>query len=125
MTSSPVISIVDDDVSVREAIKSLIRSLGYAVATFASGEEFLKSDSIHDTSCLITDLQMAGMNGLELQTRLIASGRRLPIIFVTASPEAHARTQALAAGAAGFLSKPLRDESLISCLHQAVAAHRA
>jgi FixJ family two-component response regulator len=120
-----VISIIDDDDAVREATRSLIRSLGYAAATFASGEEFLNSERIHDTACLITDLQMPGMNGLELQTRLIASGRRLPIIFVTASPESQAQAQALAAGAAGFLSKPLGDEILISCLDQALAAHHA
>ena len=125
MTSNPVISIVDDDASVREATKALVRSLGYAAATFASGEEFLESDRIDETSCLITDLQMPGMSGIELQRRLIADGRSLPIIFVTASPEAQARAQALAAGATAFLRKPLGDAILIACLDGALAAHRA
>ena len=119
---SPVISIVDDDAGVREATRSLVRSLGYAAATFASGEEFLASGRLADTSCLITDLQMPGMNGIELQRRLVADGRHLPIIFVTASPETPARTQALAAGAAAFLRKPLGDETLIACLDEALAA---
>jgi len=123
LASDPVISIVDDDASVREATKALVRSLGYAAATFASGEEFLRSDRVDETSCLITDLQMPGMTGIELQRRLIADGRHLPIIFVTAFPEAQARTQALAAGAAAFLRKPLGDETLIACLDEALAAH--
>ena len=100
MTSDPVISIVDDDASVREATRALVRSLGYAAATFASGEEFLGSGRIDETSCLITDLQMPGMSGIELQRRLISDGRCLPIIFVTASPEAQARN-----GGAGALDE--------------------
>jgi FixJ family two-component response regulator len=124
LTSNPMISIVDDDASVREATKALVRSLGYAAATFASGEAFLESDRLDDTSCLITDLQMPGMTGIELQRRLIAEGRHMPIIFVTASPEAQARSQALAAGATAFLRKPFGDETLIACLDEALAAQR-
>ena len=82
-----MISIVDDDESVREATKGLVRSLGYVAATFASAEEFLNSDRVNDTSCLITDVQMPGLNGIELQSRLTAMGRRIPIIFVTAFPQ--------------------------------------
>jgi len=117
-----MISIVDDDAGVREATRSLVRSLGYRAATFASGEDFLASDRLDDTSCLITDLQMPGMTGLELQRRLIADGRHLPIIFMTASAETQARTAAVAAGAAAFLRKPLGDETLIACLDAALAA---
>ena len=121
MTQVPVISIVDDDEFVRDATKELVRSLGYDTATFASAEEFLISNRIDDTACLITDLQMPGMSGLELQSWLLARGCRLPIIFMTAFPEAPARAQALAAGALGFFSKPLDDEVLVHCLYQAVS----
>jgi FixJ family two-component response regulator len=121
LTSNPLIAIVDDDASVRAATQALVRSLGYAAATFASGEEFLRSDGIDATSCLITDLQMPGMSGIELQRRLAADGRHMPIIFVTASPAAQARAQALAAGATAFLDKPLGDATLIACLDRALA----
>ena len=116
-----MISIVDDDESVREATKGLVRSLGYVAATFASSEEFLNSDRVNDTSCLISDVQMPGLNGLELQSRLIAMGRRIPIIFVTAFPHEQARLRALKAGAVGFLSKPFSDDNLIHCLDRAIA----
>src|SRR5262245_887825 len=115
-----MISIVDDDESVREATKGLVRSLGYSAATFGSAEEFLRSDRLHDTSCLITDVQMPGLSGLELQSHLIAAGHPMPMIFVTAFPEAHVRTQALEAGAYGFLSKPFDEENLIACLDRAL-----
>jgi FixJ family two-component response regulator len=117
----PVISIVDDDESVREATKGLVRSLGYVAATFASGEEFLNSDRVNDTSCLITDVQMPGLDGLELQSRLTAMDRHVPIIFVTAFPQERIRARALKAGAFGFLSKPFSDASLIACLDRALA----
>lgn len=101
---------------------SFIRSLGYAVVQFASAEALLKSDRLHETDCLITDVHMPGMNGVELQGKLIAQGYHLPIIFVTAFPEIKASAQALAAGAIGFLAKPFSDEELISCLNRALAA---
>jgi FixJ family two-component response regulator len=116
----PVISIIDDDEAVREATEGLIRSLGYAAATFASAEEFLQSDRVRQTSCLITDVQMRGLNGIELQGRLAAAGHRMPIIFVTAFPEERIRARALEAGACGFLSKPFSDESLIGHLDRAL-----
>ena len=106
--------------SVREAISALVRSLGYAVATFASAEDFLESDRVDDTSCLITDVQMPGLSGVELQSRLIADGRHMPIIGVTAHPEESIRTEMLRAGAIGFLSKPFNDECLIDCLTTAL-----
>jgi FixJ family two-component response regulator len=117
----PVISIVDDNKSVREATEVLIRSLGYEAATFASAEEFLESDHLRDSSCLITDVQMPGMSGLELQTRLNGQGHRLPVIFITAFPEPRIRARALEAGALGFLSKPFSENSLISCLDRALS----
>ena len=115
-----MISIVDDDKSVREATKMLIRSLGYATATFASAEEFLLSGRLGDTACLITDVQMPGTSGLELQSHLTMHGHCPPVIFVTAYPEASVRARALAAGAFGFLSKPFSAESLIACLDRAL-----
>lgn len=120
MPKVPVISIVDDDESVREATKALIRSLGYATATFASAEEYLRSDRVRDTLCLITDVQMPGMSGVELQDRLIADGQRTPVIFMTAFPEEDIRARVLGAGAFGFLSKPFNDECLIDCLDEAL-----
>lgn len=120
MSKAPVISIVDDDESVREATKGLVRSLGYATVTFSSAEEYLRSDRVRDTSCLITDVQMPGMTGVELQDRLIASGKRTPVIFVTAFPEDNIRARVLEAGAFGYLSKPFNDECLIECLDEAL-----
>lgn len=120
MPKAPLISIVDDDESVREATKDLVWSLGYAAASFASAEEYLRSDHVADTSCLIADVQMPGMTGVELQDRLIADGYQTPIIFITAFPEAKIRARVLRAGACGFLSKPFNDESLIECLEMAL-----
>jgi FixJ family two-component response regulator len=117
-----VVAIVDDDDSFRRATMSFIRSLGYAVVQFASAEAFLKSDRLHDADCLISDLQMPGMNGVELQGKLIDQGHRLPIIFVSAFPEMKARARALAAGAICFLGKPFNDEVLITCLNEALGA---
>jgi len=120
-TEAPVISIVDDDASFRRATARLVRSLGHSVAAFSSAEEFLKSDRIHDTACLISDVQMPGMSGIELQNRLLAKGFRLPVIFITAYPESRAREQALASGALGFLNKPFNEDKLIACLDQALS----
>lgn len=120
MPKVPVISIVDDDASVREAMQCLVRSLGYQADTFASAEEFLQSTRLNDTACLITDLQMAGLNGADLQSRLIADGHRMPVIFMTAFPEERIRARVLEAGAVGFLSKPFKDECLIGYLERAL-----
>jgi len=96
-------------------------SLGYAAETFASAEAFLKSDRVHDTACLLSDIQMPGVNGLELQRRLTEQGYLLPIIFITAFPGPKVRAQAMAAGALGFLVKPFNDEELVACLEAALA----
>jgi FixJ family two-component response regulator len=116
-----MISIVDDDESVREATKGLVRSLGYTAATFASAEDFLQSNQVNDTSCLITDVQMPGLSGVELQSQLIAQGNSTPMIFVTAFPEERTRARALKAGAIGFLTKPFNEERLIEYIHAALA----
>ena len=115
-----MISIVDDDAAGREATQVLVRSLGYDAMTFASAEDFLRSERVRDTSCLITDVQMPGLSGIELQSLLLARGHRTPIIFVTAFPEERTRARALQAGAVGFLRKPLDEEHLIDCLDQAL-----
>jgi FixJ family two-component response regulator len=116
----PMISIVDDDESVREATKFLVRSLGYEAVTFSSAEQFLESDYLHATSCLITDVKMPGLSGIELQSHLIAQGCCTPVIIITAFPDERIRTQVLKAGAVGCLGKPFREESLISCLDTAL-----
>src|SRR5262249_16243949 len=119
---TPVIAIVDDDESFRHATISFIRSLGYSAAAFPSADAFLNANVVNNTDCLITDVQMPGMSGIELQSHLIAQGHRVPVIFVTAFPETQARSRALRAGAIGFLGKPFGDENLMSCLNKALAA---
>ena len=116
MSRTPHVSIVDDDESVREATKGLVRSLGYPATTFASAEEFLSSDHLNRTSCLITDVQMPGLSGPDLQHHLLAHGHRLSIIFVTAYPEERTRARVLEAGAVDFLSKPFAVECFVGCL---------
>ena len=118
---TPVIAIVDDDESFRHATLSFVRSLGYSAAAFPSADAFLNSNAIEKTDCLITDVQMPGMSGIELQNHLLAQGNRVPVIFITAFPETEARGDALRAGAVGFLGKPFGDENLISCLNKALA----
>jgi FixJ family two-component response regulator len=120
LTKVPMISIVDDDEAVREATKGLVRSLGYDAATFATAEDFLRSNRVHETSCLITDVQMPCLSGVELQSHLLAQGDRTPVIFITAFPEERTRARAMKAGAIGFLSKPFEEESLIQHLHAAL-----
>ena len=100
-----------------------MRSLGYIVHAFASAEEFLGSPHLNDTSCVIADVQMPAMSGLELQARLLAEGYRLPFIFITAFSVDNARVQALKAGAICFLAKPFAGEALIDCLHTALQGH--
>jgi FixJ family two-component response regulator len=118
----PVISIVDDDAPVRMATNRLVQSLGYVTHTFASGEEFLRSPEAGQTSCLIADIQMPGMSGLELQALLLNEGRRLPIIFITAFPDETLRSRALDRGAVCFLTKPFEGSALIR--HLETALHR-
>jgi FixJ family two-component response regulator len=112
----PVISIIDDDASVRAATNRLVRSLGYVAFTFASADEFLRSPQLRDSSCVIADVQMPGMSGVDLQSFLRARGCRLPIIFITAFPEESVRARALDAGAVCFLTKPFDGATLINYL---------
>ena len=121
MNSGVMISIVDDDPSVREATKELLRSLGYCASTFASADEFLGSEQLKQTACVISDIQMPGLSGAELQRRLLADGHKMPIIFITAFPDERTRKRVLAAGAVCYLSKPYTEESLIACLSAALS----
>jgi len=116
-----LISIVDDDKTVRDATADLIMSLGYRAQTFSSGEAFLDSGELQHTDCLITDLQMPGLNGLELQARLLADGHRVPIIFVTAFPQSAARRRAFDSGAIAFLTKPFEERALMDSIEMALS----
>jgi FixJ family two-component response regulator len=119
----PVISIVDDDESVREATQSLVRSLGYRAVTFRSAKEFLNSSHLVTTACVITDVQMPGLSGPDLQDRLIAEGRRMPMIFVTAFLDEGLQARVLKRGAFGYLPKPFNEDRFIECLDAALAAN--
>jgi FixJ family two-component response regulator len=116
----PVISIIDDDPSVRVATNNLVRSHGYRVHTFASAGDFLQSVHLNDTSCVIADVQMPVMSGLELLNHLRAQGHGVPFIFITAFPEESVRARALKAGAICFLAKPFDGPTLINCLDNAL-----
>src|ERR1700719_3833599 len=102
LNNAPVISIVDDDESMRAAMRDMVESFGYTVAAFASGLEFLGFDRLYDSACLITDVRMAGMSGLELHNRLTASGHSIPTIFVTAFPDGKGHDRAMQAGAIAY-----------------------
>jgi FixJ family two-component response regulator len=122
---TPHISIVDDDESVREAIKSLLRSVGLGADVFASAEEFLKSDRVQDTACLILDVRMPGMSGLELQESLAAAHYKIPIIFITAHvSDREAGKRALQAGAIDFLSKPFSEDVLLKDVYAVTDFHQ-
>ena len=124
MSSPPVVSIIDDDSSVRAATYNLVRSLGYVVHTFASAEEFLASPHLNDTSCVIADVQMPAMSGLDLQACLLAQGYRRAVHFHHGFRRRDARMRALKAGATCFLAKPFAGEALINCLETALQGRR-
>jgi FixJ family two-component response regulator len=111
-----LISVVDDDESIRRTTTRLIESFGFRAAAFESAEGLLKSDELQDTSCLIVDVQMPGMNGLQLQSHLAATGCGVPIIFITAYDDKESRRRAMQAGAVAFLGKPFSDEQLLQTI---------
>jgi FixJ family two-component response regulator len=118
---SKLVAIVDDDAAAREATGNFIRSLGYCAALSGSAEEFLASErGVHTSDCLISDVRMPGMSGVELQQRLIDGLSEIPVIFVTAFAEEHIRRRVLAAGAFGYLTKPFAPHRLVSCLDAAM-----
>ena len=116
-----LVAIVDDDESVRSALQGLMKAEGLPARAFASAEEFLSSDQQHNTACLIADIRMPGMSGLDLQARLNSEHRRIPIIFITAHGDTNMRMQALRAGAVEFLAKPFNDDVLLDHVRAALA----
>jgi FixJ family two-component response regulator len=114
------ISVVDDDASIREALKSLMRSVRLSVDAFASAEEFLSSERVDDTACLILDVYLPGMSGFDLQNHLNAERRSIPIIFITAHADEPSRQRALKAGAIDLLGKPVRREPLFKAIQIAM-----
>jgi FixJ family two-component response regulator len=111
-----LISVVDDDESIRRTTTLLIESFGFRAAAFESADGFLRSGQLHDTACLIVDVQMPGMNGLQLQSHLAAEGRGIPIIFITAYDDRESCRRAMQAGAVAFLGKPFSDEQLLQTI---------
>ena len=120
MPKIPLISIVDDDDSLRNSLDNLIRSVGFRAQGFASAEAFLNSNRVHDTACLILDVRMPGMNGLELQRQIVAANWGIPIIFITSHADDDARARALEAGAVDFLYKPFHEEALLNAIDAAL-----
>jgi len=120
MPENLIVSIVDDDVSVRRSTRRLLRSSGFQAEAFASAEEFLDSKSAGETACLILDLRMPGMNGLELQRRLAQNGNPVPVIFLSARASEEDERSALRAGAVQFLRKPTSKEALLSAIRDAL-----
>ena len=115
----PLVSVVDDDESVRESLPDLLRELGYSVLTFSSAEEFLASDCVGETRCLILDISMPGMTGPDLQQELTVRGQNIPIVFITAQADETVRLRALKQGAVECLFKPFSDTALFEALNAA------
>jgi FixJ family two-component response regulator len=116
-----IISVVDDDESMRQAINALIGSMGFGVEEFSSAEEFLNSERSQGSDCLILDVRMAGLSGLELQRRLAADHKIVPIVFITAHYSEEERTRAMAGGAVDFLSKPFSEQELLTAIGASLA----
>ena len=118
--AKPAVAVVDDDKSVAQAMGGLIRSLGFAAQVYTSAEEFLQGGGHQNSSCLLLDVHLPGMSGLQLQTHLASAGFRIPIIFFTGYSDERVRAQALEHGAAGFLHKPVSEGVLLSGIHAAL-----
>lgn len=114
-----IVAIVDDDEPLREALGSVLKAAGYSIDTFASAEEFLNFPSRDEIACLILDVRLPGMSGIELQRRLVESGSTIPVIFITAHGDAPLREVVMKAGAAGFLNKPVRSDALLKEIRSA------
>jgi FixJ family two-component response regulator len=124
LSTVSVVAVIDDDASVRTATDNLLCSHGYLVDTFASAEEFLQSARLSDSACVIADVQMPAMSGLDLLTHMRTQGYAAPFIFITAFPEESVRARALRAGAICFLAKPFAGPTLINCVESALNRHR-
>jgi FixJ family two-component response regulator len=120
MSEIPLIAVVDDDEAIREATQSLLRAVGLRVAVFASAEDFLNSGQLQATDCLIVDVRMPRMSGIELQRQLTSAHDPMPIIFITAHGDAETRARVLRAGAVAFLDKPFSDEVLLRAVQEAL-----
>lgn len=120
MPNELVISIVDDDQSVRAGTKDLLKAMGFIAKAFERADEFLRSDCLGDTCCLIADMRMPGMTGLELHNHLASSRHRIPTILITAFPNERDRKRAVKAGVACYLSKPFNEDELLACIHTAL-----
>jgi FixJ family two-component response regulator len=120
MPGVPLISIVDDDDAVRNSLDDLIRSIGFRTQGFPSAEAFLSSNHARDTACLILDVRMPGMNGIDLQRQIVAANWPIPIVFITSHADDDARARALQAGAVAFLYKPFREEELLNAIDAAL-----
>ncbi|MGY8662394.1 response regulator [Bradyrhizobium sp. UFLA05-109] len=120
MSTPHVISVIDDDPSVRDATTNLLTSCGYIVQTFASADEFLHSAQLHEASCVISDIQMPAMSGLDLLRHMRSLGHHMPFILITAFPDDAVRARAINAGAIGFLAKPFVTQALIKCVKSAL-----
>jgi FixJ family two-component response regulator len=125
LRSRTLISIVDDDQSVREAMARLMKAHGYLAQTFDSGAELLSSNYCARTDCLIVDVQMPDMTGFELHGRLVAAGMPIPTILITAHPDESVRSRAIEAGVLCYLTKPVSEEDLLACIRSAVAGRDA
>jgi FixJ family two-component response regulator len=121
MARAPLISIVDDDDSLRRSLGNLLRSFGFRVQEFASAQAFIGAQNARETACLILDVRMPGMTGLDLQRHIAASGWRVPIVFITSHADDDARTRALAAGTVAFLSKPFREKEILDAINAALS----
>jgi FixJ family two-component response regulator len=123
VANPPLISVVDDDDSVRESLDGLFRSVGFIAKVFASAEEFLNSDHLRTTDCLILDVRMPGMNGIELHRHLIANHYEMPVIFITAhGSDGEVRARALKNGALAYLDKPLSEDALLKAVDEALTS---
>jgi FixJ family two-component response regulator len=122
--TDPIVFIVDDDDSVRKALTRLINSVGLNVETFASAQDFLKRESHNGPACLVLDIRMPGLSGLDLQDELVASGRTLPIIFISGHGNIPISVRAMKAGAVDFIEKPFEDQSLLDAINQSLKKDR-
>ena len=120
MPGVPLISIVDDDDALRNSLDDLIQSIGFRTQGFSSAEAFMSSNEARDTACLILDVRMPGMNGLDLQRQIVAANWRMPIIFITSHADDDARARALKGGAVAFLYKPFREAELLNAIDAAL-----
>jgi len=125
MNGRPVVYVIDDDVSIREALSNLLRSVGHEVQTFATAQEFLSSGSTDTPACLVLDVRLPGLGGLDLQRQMSEAGIQLPIIFITGHGDIQMSVRAMKAGAVEFLAKPFRDQELLDAVHQAIERARA